>query len=99
MSKPRGFDDMADDLPWKEKSGESSDELAPYADVLAKMAENKRKNANRKYKPQKGRMKLLVCLSCEWKCRTSRAMIEAGIPNCPRKGCYSFGKPLEAFLE
>ena len=98
MNKPGRFSDKSDDLPWKDR-GESSDglndELRPYRDVLEKMAENKRKNANRKYKKQKGRMLLLMCEMCGWKCRTTRAMIDAGIPNCPRKVCYDFGKPLK----
>lgn len=80
VQKTRGhFDDMEDDLPFGRE-----DTPAPRHDVLRddvppeiadRIKENRRKNQNRQYKPQRNRHTLVFCGLCEFKFRASLTAI------------------------
>lgn len=90
------FSDMRDDLPWEKPGAESKPRTPSQGDLPLKdegLLEYERrrqlnlaKNRNRKYKPQKGRMKLLVCHSCNWKVRAAQSTIDRAL-NAPCPAC------------
>src|SRR4051812_24598640 len=93
-TKPPGrFDGMKDDLPWEaSKPRDPSQGDLPLRGDLGflsynkQAAENRRKNSNRQYKPQKGRMKLLMCDACGWKVRAAQSTIDRA-RNAPCPAC------------